>query len=131
MNKFIKIFILLAYILAHQLLGEKMETVKTVSMIQLIANPDKYDKQYIQVIGYLLLEYERTVLYTSSLDYEHSISHNAIQLKIPDMEIYSKENKKYVLIEGIFNMKTYGRRGLMYSGSIEKINRLILWEKEK
>jgi hypothetical protein len=115
----------------NQVTGEEMRTIKSVSMIQLIANPEKYDNKLIRVKGFLLLEFERHVLYLSSLDYENAISENALQLRILDIKQYTKGNKGYVLIEGIFNMHTYGRRGLMYSGSIEKIERLEVWEKLK
>ena len=131
MLQFMKMILVLNLLFICKAKGSKMNNIKDVSMIQLIATPEKYDKQHIRVIGYLLLEFERTVIYLSSLDYENSISKNALQLKDLDLKKYSKENKSYVLIEGIFNFKTYGRRGLLYSGSIEKVNRLMKWEKEK
>ncbi len=44
-----------------------------VTLVQLIANPEKFDGKSIRVIGFLRLEFEGNVLYLHREDYEHAI----------------------------------------------------------
>jgi hypothetical protein len=99
--------------------GPKAPFAENVSMIQLIANPDKYDGKLISVIGYLRLEFEGNVLYLHEEDYEHSITKNAIWVSVgPKMKPYADQlNMHYVLLVGTFNAANKGHMGLN-SGSI-------------
>ena len=44
-----------------------------VTLVQLIANPEKFDAKLIRVIGFLRLEFEGNVLYLHREDYENAI----------------------------------------------------------
>jgi hypothetical protein len=46
------------------------------------------------------------------------------------MEERKELDRKYALIEGIFNAKDHGHFGL-WSGSIEKVTRAIVWPPRK
>jgi hypothetical protein len=99
-----------------------------VTVVQLIANPEKFDGKLIRVIGFLRLEFEGDVLYLHREDYENAILGDGISVDVtPDMTKQSKTlNMNYVLLEGIFSLSNRGHMG-MWSGSITKIQRAELW----
>jgi hypothetical protein len=98
----------------------------SVSMVQLIANAQKYDGKLIRVIGFLRLEFEGNELYLHREDFEKDISKNGIWV-----DVYSETMKRsknldmhYVLLEGIFSSNDLGE----FSGSINKISRAEIWQ---
>lgn len=102
-----------------------------ISLVRLIATPEKYDGKTIQIIGYLNLEFEGNAVYLHQEDYEKSLSKNSFWVDF-SKEIKSKTdimkyNKKYVIIVGRFNLKSKGHMG-MFGGSIENISRLDIWK---
>jgi hypothetical protein len=100
---------------------------KDVSFIDLISNPEKYTGQAIRIIGYLNIEFEGNALYFHKEDYDFNNYKNGlwIDISLADMhtKLYREANKKYVLIEGTFNMYNKGHMG-SYHGSIGKITRV-------
>ncbi|RZA00012.1 MAG: hypothetical protein EOP47_15240 [Sphingobacteriaceae bacterium] len=46
---------------------------KNTSIIKLIADPEKYDKLRVRIVGYLNLEFEGNGLYLHKEDYDRSI----------------------------------------------------------
>jgi hypothetical protein len=81
-----------------------------VSIVQLIANGQKYDGKLVRVIGFLRLEFEGNALYLHREDYETSIMKNGIWV-----DVYSETTKQsktlnmhYVLLEGIFRADDLG-----------------------
>ncbi|WP_164850007.1 hypothetical protein [Mucilaginibacter limnophilus] len=102
-----------------------------LSIINLIANPEKYDGKSIRVNGYLHLEFEGNMLYLHKVDYEKSLSKNALWMDFSKKSLMAldkeKCNDKYVLVEGVFNSNNTGHMG-MNTGSIEKITRLEVWD---
>lgn len=98
------------------------------SLIQLIANPEKYDGKFVRVIGYLLLELEGNALYLHREDYEAQLVKNAIGVDPnSDMEKdRGKFDRKYVLLEGIFDARNLSHMGL-FSGELRKISRADVW----
>ncbi|MBB6109606.1 hypothetical protein SAMN05421821_10522 [Mucilaginibacter lappiensis] len=102
-----------------------------VSLVNLIANPDKYNGKKIRVIGYLHLEFEGNGLYLHKDDYDHAISKNSIWVSIgpkhPEVSNLKQYSDHYVIMEGTYNSEMTGHMG-MNSGSIENITRLDIWE---
>jgi len=99
-----------------------------VSLLQLIANPEKFDGKPIRVIGFLRLEFEGNTLYLHREDYENAISGNGIWVDV-STEMAKQEdslNMHYVLLQGIFSANDRGHMSL-WSGSIKKIRRAIVW----
>ena len=100
-----------------------------VTLVQLIANPEKYDKQLIRVIGFLRLEFEGNVLYLHREDYENAILGDGIWVDVTP-EIHKQSNtldKQYVLLEGVFFSGDHGHMG-MWSGAIKQIKRAQRWK---
>ena len=94
-----------------------------VSMITLIAAPEKYHDKGVHVIGYLNLEFEGNAIFLDELDFENSNTKNAIWLSFSrkaDMKEIMKLNGKYVMIQGVFN-KDYKGHMSLFAGSIDEI----------
>ena len=111
--------------------GNANQEASEVSMISLIANPEKYDGKLVRVVGVGRIEFEGNSLYFSKADHDNNITKNALWMN-PDYEALQAEenelqklNGKYVLIEGVFNSGNQGHFG-MYSGAVERITRYAL-----
>ena len=111
-------------------LVQAQEEIHDVSMIQLIANPEKYDGKYVRVMGFLRLEFEGNGLYLHREDYEESLYKNGVWVHVAEIVANRQFNMKYVLIEGTFDPKDRGTwvsgvvpsktsKGLTFGGLIE------------
>ncbi len=101
----------------------------SVSIVRLIANPEKYHNKKIQVTGYMNLEFEGDAIYLHKEDYEKSLLTNGFWVEFShklDKKEIQKLNKEYVLIEGTFDMNNHGHMGL-FGGEIKEITRIIKW----
>ena len=99
-----------------------------VTMIQLIATPEKYHEKLIRVIGVGNLEFEGDYLWFSKEDLIY-YTDQRIWLSWGERAIPYEEarayNGKYVLVEGIFNMCRNGH-GTSFLGTIEQVSRYEL-----
>ena len=114
--------------------GEKNNSAnqyaKDVTMIQLIASPEKYDGELVRVKGVSSFGFEESAIYLNKEDFKYYI-HNSIWIELGERAISYEEafqyNGEYVIIEGIFDKDDCGHLG-MHQGSIKNINRLELWD---
>lgn len=109
--------------------GTKPFTAETVSIVQLIANPERYDGQRVQVIGFLRLEFEGDGIYLNREDYEQGIPQNGVSVQRPNgitKEQTDAVNMHYVICLGTFAAAPRGHFGL-WSGTIKNIERLQVW----
>jgi hypothetical protein len=106
----------------------KAKEPTNVTLVQLIASPEKFDGKLIRVIGFLRLEFEGNVLYLHREDYENALLGDGIWVDVtPEMKKQAKTlNMNCVLLEGIFRSTDRGHMG-MWSGTITKIRRAELW----
>ncbi|MDR3157746.1 MAG: hypothetical protein LBU11_01785 [Zoogloeaceae bacterium] len=129
---------------------ERAEEMALVSLIQLIANPEKYHGKTVLVSGFMHLEFEGHALYLHRDDAMHFLSRNGIWVDWYDWEEGDGEEKlrsrneffdqfllphndSYVVMEGVFNAKNTGHFGL-WSGGIEQIKRVYrarIWEEKE
>lgn len=98
-----------------------------VSLIRLIATPEKYHNKLIHVSGYLDLEFEWDALYLHKEDYENGMCKNALRVSFSGT-LKAETNimdykSRYVSIIGVFNMNETWH-GWSFSGAIQKISRL-------
>jgi|CXWL01.1.fsa_nt_gi hypothetical protein len=103
-----------------------------VSMLQLIATPEKFDGKLVQVVGYLRIDFEENALYFHKEDYEHLIVNNGVWLHL-GKEVCQKPvdlNLKYVKVVGRFDAEHGGHMDL-YSGSISNITECSSWFNRK
>jgi len=108
-----------------------LDIQENVSLVKLIANPEKYDGKRIQVIGYLHLEFEGNAIYLHEEDFKHAISENSFWVdfsdKLTKKQDPKKFNDKYVIIIGTFKANDKGHMG-MFGGTLDNIVRLDLWD---
>ena len=104
---------------------------ESISIIQLIANGEKYENKLVRIIGFVRFEFEGNAVYLTQEDYEHDLTSNGLWISLS--EDFSKSqkdikqfDKKYCLVEGVFTMKNKGHMGL-WSGAVEDIRRLQIW----
>ncbi len=94
---------------------------KDVSIIQLIANPEKFDGKPVLVTGFVHVEFEGTGVYLNKEDYRHGIEKNgpAIGVEQGGKFVISKKKyaSKYCSIAGTFRANPNGSSSL-WSGSI-------------
>lgn len=101
---------------------------RTVSLIQLIANPERYDGQRVQVVGYVKLEFEGTAIYTHHTDYEYGLTKNGLWLDFDPgartrLCMDASKNNRYAYVQGIFRASRQGHMGL-FSGTLSELSRL-------
>lgn len=94
----------------------------SVSIVQLIATPEKFDGKGVLIMGFLRLEFEGDAIYLHEDDYRHAIHKNGLMVvtnpKI-DREA-AKLNLHYVVLEGTFDADNHGHMGVN-SGTITNI----------
>ena len=99
-----------------------------VSVVRLIASPEKYDKKKIQVVGFLNLQFEGTAIYMNESDFKTGSQRNAFWVVFADsIESKIKKNNFYhrnrVLLEGTFDKNDLGH-GSLFGGTIRNITRI-------
>jgi hypothetical protein len=125
--------LLMVFLLHIGLVGSaNADQPKDVSMIQLIADPQRFDGQAIRIIGFLRLEYEGNAVYLHREDFEKSILQNGIWIDLTDSQLRSssKLNNGYVLVEGTFSSSEKGHLGL-WPGSLRQVSRLSNWSVDR
>lgn len=106
------------------------QSAKDVTMIQLIAAPEKYDGQLVRVIGVGNLAFESNCISFSKEDLKYGVG-NSIWIELDGKAISYEEaqkyNGEYVIIEGVFDKDDCGHLD-MFCGSIKNISRYELWD---
>jgi len=100
-----------------------------VTMIQLIANPDRYNGKEVTLIGFLRMGSEGDTLYLSSEDYRHDTPNGLRLERSPDM-MRNREvlDLNYVLVVGTFRAASSGpSRIVLWAGSITNVTKSMLW----
>jgi hypothetical protein len=103
---------------------------ENTSIIDLIANPMKYNNRRVRIIGFLNLEFEGNGIYLHREDFEHAISENSIWVNVPaamTKKQMGEVNLHYVICEGVFHAQSHGHMG-MFAGELSDINRLEPWD---
>jgi hypothetical protein len=116
--------------------GTVNHNAESVSLMQLIVNPEKYHGKLVRVIGVSSIEFEGDGIWFTKEHYELNVYMNSLWIE-PNYDALGATrqqleqfNGKYVLIEGVFNKDNHGHLG-MYGGAIEKVTRFQLWEQEE
>ena len=102
------------------------DDIYCVSLINLIASPEKFDGKRVRVDGVSCLNYEGEALYLSEYDYIHVFTKNSISMQIDDSLSVDKDtNGKAVIVEGVFRKIKEGTIEL-HSGYLDDISRYEL-----
>jgi hypothetical protein len=109
-----------------------MRPVTNVSLVSLIANPEKYDGTPIRAVGAIRLEFGGKTLCLHEEDQVRFNSANCFWIE-PDLQALGTDAKtlsslsgQYVLLEGTFQKDEHGHRG-SYPGAIVGIWRIESW----
>lgn len=96
-----------------------------VSLVRLIATPDRYHASRVRVVGFLDLVFEGWGLYLHEHDAVFSINANAVAIEPDDAILKRRDslNNRYVLIEGMYDQGFNGHRGAFPSGGLVRIGR--------
>lgn len=107
---------------------EPVESPVYVSMVKVIANPEKFDQRVVSLVGFLRVEAEGTALYFSAEDYQHGVSENALHVQLTDQirKDVEKLDMNYVRLEGAFDARHLGNLPFP-SGEITRLSRCDLW----
>ncbi len=97
----------------------------SVSLMTLIANPERYVGKMVRVIGFVQLEFEGNAIYLHEEDFRRAITDNALWLDVPQ-GFHGYEAGSYAIVEGTFTTKSHGHMG-MFSGEIANVTRLEPW----
>jgi hypothetical protein len=94
-----------------------------ISLLQLIATPERFDHKLVSVIGFVRLEFEGNALYLHEDDYKFGITKNGVWLSGVVQSKFSGRraiptDREYILVTGYFRAKQHGHMGL-FSGTLE------------
>ena len=93
-----------------------------VSIIKLIADPDRYHNKPVQVVGYVSFQFEDHSVCLHKEDSINGIARNCMWLKTDKQ----KCNNVYAIVSGRFNKHNLGHMGA-FGGAIEEVERI--WER--
>ena len=99
----------------------KMEKYN-VSLVQLIATPEKFDKKCVHVIGILKSENKETALYLNKNDANSMIMKNAIRIYLEKADFKELEQFSglHYRVIGFFNAHEIGES--LYNGTIDNVH---------
>ncbi len=120
----------LAFITAVPLTTHAQEPMN-VSVVQLLANPEKYDGKLISVRAFLTFGHHVDLVYLGQQDYLHGISENALWVERTDQMAKEEDNldQAYVVIVGVFSAKPKRFRLESWVGGITKISKCVVWSR--
>src|SRR5262249_18324156 len=94
-----------------------------ISMVQLLATPEKFHGRTVQVTGFCNFEFEGNAIYLHSEDYSNSNLKNALWVDLPNPP--PKFSKGPCLVLGQFDATQHGHMA-MFSGLV-KASRIDPW----
>ena len=103
-------------------LNRNGEMLTSVSMIELIANPQKFDGQRVIISGFVRLEFEGNAIYLHEEDYRNILWKNGLALKmtLAQQKQYADRGSKYCNVIGTFHAVSPGYFSL-WSGGLSNI----------
>lgn len=100
------------------------------SVVQILADRSRYHGKKVQIKGYLHIQFEDSAIYMSKECAEYGMTRNAFWVEVDKKTIPfegvvgpKQFDKKFVLIEGVFNKSSHGHGGL-FQGCIDKVYRI-------
>jgi hypothetical protein len=99
-----------------------------VSLVQLIAAPDKFDAKVVAVWGFLVMDREGDLLYLGQPDADNGLLENSIWIRRTEEMGKQKEllNRKYVKVVGTYRQNFYEQLGDP-RGGIPEVRAVTLW----
>lgn len=106
---------------ASALYGQTFEKSERVSLIQLLAQPEKYEGKLVEVTGFVNLEFEGNAIWFHKEDFSNTIYANSIWINVNKcVDRAGKPISGYASLMGRFTAKRHGHMGL-WSGEISQV----------
>lgn len=102
--------------------GPAQTPAHSMSIVALLADPERHHGQRVAVSGFLVLEFEHAALYLDRTSQEAGLQGNGIWIDPPlpiDNPGMKKLSRAYVVAEGTFNAKEQGYGA--YAGTLQNI----------
>lgn len=97
------------------------ENIRNVSLIQLIATPERYEGQRVSVTGFVHIEFEGDAIWLHRDDFLNGIHANSVWLQVDTCTDWDgKPMSGYGSVAGRFTGKHHGHMGLWQS-AIEQV----------
>jgi hypothetical protein len=108
--------------------GATLDAPIRVSIIQLIATPEKFDGKLVSIIGFIHIGREQDLLYLGEEDFNYGVAENALWFHLSEEmgKDWQKLNRNYVGIVGIFSARHEGPYGCP-NGGIAQIKKYAIW----
>jgi hypothetical protein len=111
---------------AYELSRQIAQQYEAVSLVGLLAEPERYDGRKVLVGGFVTLEMEGTSLHLDESAYEGGLRKNALWLDAPDWLAAAEAgrlNRHYGEVAGTFVASQRGHMGA-YSGALTQLRRI-------
>jgi hypothetical protein len=79
------------------------ENPTDASLIELIANPERYRGRWVRVIGYAVMEFEGTAIFIHEEDYSRAILRNGLWLDVDLSGPFAFPGPGYAIVEARFD----------------------------
>ena len=93
-----------------------------ISLVQLLANPEKYDGRHVRVSGYIHFEKEASAIFLHEDDVEHHLIRNGVWVSLAEGESLPECQDAYVEVEGVYRARNTGKAGL-FSGALTRVTK--------
>lgn len=93
-----------------------------LSMLQLLANPEKYDGDHVRVVGYIHFDSENSAIYLHKEDEEQHLFKNGSWVSLAPEVSFEGCQDAYVVIEGVYRARTDGRMS-RWSGAVTHVTK--------
>ena len=111
--------------------NKRLNRTEDVSIIALIANPDKYDQKSVRTVGAVNLGFESNIICVHAEDFKKGLLKNCLSVNFDYGKIdfpkdkWNRLNQNYVGIEGVF-YKDYKGHMDGNSGGVHEITFIYL-----
>jgi hypothetical protein len=96
-----------------------------ISLVQLLANPEKYDGSHVRVIGFIHFEPDNNAIYLHKEDEQLHLRKNGFWVSLAEGVSSDGCQDSYALIEGVYRARNTGRTTL-WSGAITRVTKCQL-----
>ena len=119
----------MAVVASAHLAGQQQKPVR-VSLVQLIATPERYDGKQVSVVGFLVFGFEGDWLCLHKEDYDNGIDANGVRIdRTKDMSRdLEKLHRNYVQIVGVFRQEA-SPFGFASQGHVVDVQKCELWSR--
>lgn len=93
-----------------------------ISLVQLLANPGKFDGEHVRVVGYIHFGTDSNAIYLHRDDLEFHLKKNGVWVELGEGQTFDACQDTYVLIEGLYQARSTGRMN-QWNGAITHVTR--------